>query len=84
MTDALLLVLVSPILVACALAAKLTSTGPVFFRQVRIGVGGRPFEILKFRTMRDGPGDDAERMQKLLDVLEDLDDVQEVFHNAAL
>ena len=29
-------------------------------------------------------GDDAERMQKLLDVLEDLDDVQEVFHNAAL
>jgi transcriptional/translational regulatory protein YebC/TACO1 len=29
-------------------------------------------------------GDDAERMQKLLDVLEDLDDVQEVFHNAAI
>jgi transcriptional/translational regulatory protein YebC/TACO1 len=29
-------------------------------------------------------GDDAERMQKLLDVLEDLDDVQEVFHNASL
>jgi len=29
-------------------------------------------------------GEDAERMQKLLDVLEDLDDVQEVFHNAAL
>ena len=29
-------------------------------------------------------GDDAQRMQKLLDVLEDLDDVQEVFHNAAL
>ena len=51
-TAALLLVLVSPILVACALAVKLTSTGPVFFRQVRIGVGGRPFEILKFRTMR--------------------------------
>jgi transcriptional/translational regulatory protein YebC/TACO1 len=29
-------------------------------------------------------GEDAGRMQKLLDVLEDLDDVQEVFHNAAL
>jgi transcriptional/translational regulatory protein YebC/TACO1 len=29
-------------------------------------------------------GEDAERMQKLLDVLEDLDDVQEVFHNAGL
>jgi transcriptional/translational regulatory protein YebC/TACO1 len=29
-------------------------------------------------------GEDAERMQKLLDVLEDLDDVQEIFHNASL
>ena len=29
-------------------------------------------------------GDDAERMQKLLDVLEDLDDTQEIYHNAAL
>jgi len=48
----LLLVLLSPILVLSALAVKLTGAGPVFFRQVRIGVGGRPFEILKFRTMR--------------------------------
>jgi exopolysaccharide biosynthesis polyprenyl glycosylphosphotransferase len=47
-----LLLLVSPIMLACAVAVKLTSPGPVFFRQVRIGIGGRPFEILKFRTMR--------------------------------
>jgi exopolysaccharide biosynthesis polyprenyl glycosylphosphotransferase len=51
-TASLLLVLVAPIMLASALAVKLTSPGPVFFRQVRIGVGGRPFEILKFRTMR--------------------------------
>lgn len=51
-TSTLLIILASPILVGCALAVKLTSAGPVFFRQVRIGVGGRPFEILKFRTMR--------------------------------
>jgi exopolysaccharide biosynthesis polyprenyl glycosylphosphotransferase len=51
-TASLLLILASPILLACALAVKLTSPGPVFFRQVRVGVGGRPFEILKFRTMR--------------------------------
>jgi exopolysaccharide biosynthesis polyprenyl glycosylphosphotransferase len=48
----LLLVLTSPVFLACALAVRLTSPGPVFFRQVRIGIGGRPFEILKFRTMR--------------------------------
>lgn len=46
-----LLVLTAPVMAACALAVKLTSRGPVFFRQVRIGLGGRPFEILKFRTM---------------------------------
>ena len=36
---------------AAAVAVKLTSRGPVFFRQVRCGLGGKPFEILKFRTM---------------------------------
>jgi exopolysaccharide biosynthesis polyprenyl glycosylphosphotransferase len=50
--SALLLVLTSPIFLACALAVKLTSRGPVFFTQVRVGAGGRPFEILKFRTMK--------------------------------
>ncbi len=49
---AVLLVLVSPIFLACAAAVKLTSRGPVFFRQVRVGLGGRPFEILKFRSMK--------------------------------
>jgi exopolysaccharide biosynthesis polyprenyl glycosylphosphotransferase len=48
----LLVILLSPVMIACALAVKLTSAGPVFFRQVRVGIGGRPFEILKFRTMR--------------------------------
>ncbi|MFM7069079.1 MAG: sugar transferase [Actinomycetes bacterium] len=49
--SAILLLLTSPVFIACALAVKLTSRGPVFFRQVRVGIGGRPFEILKFRTM---------------------------------
>jgi hypothetical protein len=31
---------------------KFTSRGPTFFRQVRVGIAGRPFEILKFRTMK--------------------------------
>src|SRR5438552_8881254 len=39
---------------AIALAIKLDSPGPVFFRQVRIGRFGRPFRILKFRSMTHG------------------------------
>lgn len=35
----------------CAVAVALTSRGPVFFRQERIGMGGRPFRVWKFRTM---------------------------------
>jgi lipopolysaccharide/colanic/teichoic acid biosynthesis glycosyltransferase len=37
-----------------ALAIRLTSPGPVLFRQVRIGMNGEPFELLKFRTMVSG------------------------------
>ncbi len=38
----------------CALAVKLTSRGPVFFRQERVGMDGVPFDVVKFRTMVDG------------------------------
>ena len=40
---------------ACAVAVKLTSPGPVFFRQQRVGRDGRPFDLLKFRSMVDAP-----------------------------
>ncbi len=45
------LVLLSPVLIAVAIAIKLTSSGPVFFRQIRVGRHGKPFKIFKFRTM---------------------------------
>jgi len=45
------LVALSPLLLLVALAVKLTSPGPVFFRQQRVGRNFRPFWILKFRTM---------------------------------
>jgi lipopolysaccharide/colanic/teichoic acid biosynthesis glycosyltransferase len=51
---ALGLLLVSPVLAAAALAIKLTSRGPVLFRQERIGKHGRRFVIFKFRTMYVG------------------------------
>jgi lipopolysaccharide/colanic/teichoic acid biosynthesis glycosyltransferase len=52
------LVVLTPVLLAVALAVRFSSPGPVLFRQERIGLGGRPFRILKFRTMVDG----AERL----------------------
>jgi exopolysaccharide biosynthesis polyprenyl glycosylphosphotransferase len=45
------LMVLSPLLAALALLVKLTSHGPVLFRQVRVGRHGRTFEMLKFRTM---------------------------------
>lgn len=49
------LLLLAPLFVAIAIAIKLDSTGPVFFRQERVGRGGRSFHIFKFRTMRTEP-----------------------------
>ena len=46
------LVAFGPVLLAVAAAVKLTSKGPVFFRQQRIGEAGEPFTMLKFRTMQ--------------------------------
>jgi exopolysaccharide biosynthesis polyprenyl glycosylphosphotransferase len=50
--SAILLLLSAPLLGVVALLVRLSSEGPVLFRQVRIGQDGRPFELLKFRTMR--------------------------------
>jgi exopolysaccharide biosynthesis polyprenyl glycosylphosphotransferase len=49
--SAVLLLVLSPVFAAIALAVKLTSRGPVLFRQTRIGMNGTPFRMLKFRTM---------------------------------
>jgi lipopolysaccharide/colanic/teichoic acid biosynthesis glycosyltransferase len=48
------LVVALPVMLIIALAIKLTSRGPVLFRQRRVGRDGREFEILKFRTMYHG------------------------------
>lgn len=47
----LLIIMVSPILILAAIAVRLTSPGPVIFRQMRSGLNGRPFTMYKFRTM---------------------------------
>lgn len=50
------LIVLSPVLALVAIIVRLDSPGPALFRQTRIGMGGRPFEMWKFRTMvRDAP-----------------------------
>jgi exopolysaccharide biosynthesis polyprenyl glycosylphosphotransferase len=66
---ALALVVLAPALLLIALFIKLTSPGPVLFRQQRGGLNGRPFRMLKFRTMREG----AERDRESLLALNEMD-----------
>ncbi|CAH0315552.1 sugar transferase [Roseomonas sp. CECT 9278] len=66
---ALLLALLAPLLLGVAGAVRVALGAPVMFRQRRAGQHGRPFTVLKFRTLREGPGDDAARMTALGRVL---------------
>ena len=64
----LLLLLSAPLQLAVALAIRVAMGRSVLFRQRRAGLGGRPFTMVKFRTMRPGgagPADDAERLTPL-------------------
>jgi Undecaprenyl-phosphate glucose phosphotransferase len=46
------LIVLSPVMLVIALLVKLTSPGPILFRQERCGLNGKPFQMLKFRSMR--------------------------------
>jgi exopolysaccharide biosynthesis polyprenyl glycosylphosphotransferase len=64
-----LLALLAPIFVIAALAIKLTSRGPILFRQQRCGLNGQPFTMLKFRSMVT----DAEQRRHELERLNEMD-----------
>ena len=49
--SSLILLLISPVMILLALGVKLTSPGPVFYRQERVGLNNKPFHMLKFRSM---------------------------------
>jgi len=48
------LVVLSPLFLLCAVLVRLTSAGPILFRQIRPGLNSRCFKLMKFRTMRQG------------------------------
>ena len=56
------LVVLSPLFALTAVAVRVTSSGPVFFRQIRVGLGGDVFEMLKFRTMVAGAESQQDRL----------------------
>jgi len=59
------IVLLSPVLLATALAVKLTSPGPVLYTHKRVGKGGKSFEFYKFRSMSVGADQDQTRQDNL-------------------
>jgi exopolysaccharide biosynthesis polyprenyl glycosylphosphotransferase len=60
----LLIIALSPLMTLAALAIKLSSRGPVLYRSMRPGIGGRPFPCLKFRTMVAGAEDLQDRLEQ--------------------
>ena len=56
------LIILAPVLSAVGLMVRLRMGPPALFRQVRPGLNGRPFELVKFRTMQDAIGDDGSPM----------------------
>ncbi len=70
-----------PLMAVVAGLVRVKMGAPVFFTQERAGLNGRPFRMLKFRSMRSGPGTDAERLTKFGRVLRatSLDELPELF-----
>jgi sugar transferase (PEP-CTERM system associated) len=66
--SALFLLAILPVAVAAALAIRLESRGPIFYRQERVGLNGKVFRVWKFRSMRmDAEGDGAPRWAQKAD-----------------
>ena len=86
MMDILLTLITAPLwLPLCAITAlgvALTMGKPVIFRQQRAGKDGKTFDFMKFRTMREGDGPDAERLTPFGRFLRStsLDELPQLFH----
>ena len=83
--SALGLIILSPVLLALAIAIRLGLGAPILFRQVRPGLRGRPFTLYKFRSLTadpDGTRSDAERLTRLGSLLRrtSLDELPELWN----
>jgi putative colanic acid biosynthesis UDP-glucose lipid carrier transferase len=63
----IMLIIFPPVYLICGLLIKLSSRGPIFFKQLRTGEDGRNFTCFKFRTMRHQPREDSDSLQALPD-----------------
>src|SRR6266511_3146545 len=63
----LALILLSPVMLAIGLAIRFDSPGPVLYRARRVGQGGRPFTLYKFRSMFVGAADRGPRLTRKFD-----------------
>lgn len=78
----LLLILLSPLLLVLLVLQWLIMGRPLFFRQLRAGLDGQPFNMIKLRTMRMGAGSDNERLTRWGRVLRStsFDELPELLH----
>jgi exopolysaccharide biosynthesis polyprenyl glycosylphosphotransferase len=60
----ILLLLTSPLFLVASIAIKLTSPGPVFYKQTRTGLNGRQFTVCKFRSMRTNSKQEVEELKR--------------------
>jgi undecaprenyl-phosphate galactose phosphotransferase len=65
------IILLSPVLLVVGLLVKLSSKGPMFFQQARIGQGGKEFKFYKFRSMTVVDEDDKEREKQMIEFMKD-------------
>jgi undecaprenyl-phosphate galactose phosphotransferase len=80
----LALIILSPLFLLIAFFIKVTSKGPVFFKQTRIGKNGKPFQFFKFRSMYVSNGEDEERKKQMLEFMKTQQENTKVINDSRL